>query len=372
MNIMLERDAQSNVKICFLLPYLETEYEGVARPFLNLAKASENDSVLIILLGCGKRLEDFVAHLGRPFVSLSTPKDIPKTLNDKSVDCLVVDDSLTSLRVLPYLSGIIAELFIYVQVLFGIHAFSNVFDTSTLVLRERVLYALSSFLPRSFIRNRYLNYLKLSKYVISNSKITSNLLHVLYGVKSDCVLYPSIDTDIFSPCSSKQNEVLVYLGSHGGDTPSLFTENIVENISRNNKVMINLLGNKTLARRIQNKFPSIKYHSGISDRELAKLYSSCLVTICPQVWEQFGYVPVESISCGTPVVAFNYMGPAEVISHGITGWLSNNDFDFISNVQTAISVDTSCMTQNCISSGARFSNHNIQQELQYFLSNLKR
>jgi len=71
----------------------------------------------------------------------------------------------------------------------------------------------------------------------------------------------------------------------------------------------------------------------ISDQELAKIYSECILTICPQKYEMFGYVVAESVSCGTPVLAFNCMGIAEIITHSRLGYLANNKKDFIKKIE---------------------------------------
>jgi glycosyltransferase involved in cell wall biosynthesis len=65
------------------------------------------------------------------------------------------------------------------------------------------------------------------------------------------------------------------------------------------------------------------------------MYSRSKITICPQKWEQFGLVPVESISCGTPVLAFNCMGFQETIDT-TTGWLANNEKDFLHILHNAL------------------------------------
>jgi glycosyltransferase involved in cell wall biosynthesis len=43
----------------------------------------------------------------------------------------------------------------------------------------------------------------------------------------------------------------------------------------------------------------------------------------------FGYVITESISCGTPVLAFNLMGPAEIITRTKMGVLANDEKELL-------------------------------------------
>ncbi|MEM2294296.1 MAG: glycosyltransferase, partial [Nitrososphaerota archaeon] len=80
---------------------------------------------------------------------------------------------------------------------------------------------------------------------------------------------------------------------------------------------------------IKSKYPGTIYYKNLSDRELAELYSRSRITICPQRWETFGYVEVESMACGTPVVAFNCMGVQETVIDGKTGWLAKNRREFL-------------------------------------------
>ncbi|MGE7110286.1 glycosyltransferase [Lysinibacillus sp. NPDC047702] len=56
---------------------------------------------------------------------------------------------------------------------------------------------------------------------------------------------------------------------------------------------------------------------------LSQIYSAAHVFIAPSIEEAFGKTIVESMSCETPVVAFNATGPADIIKHGETGYLSH-------------------------------------------------
>jgi glycosyltransferase involved in cell wall biosynthesis len=47
--------------------------------------------------------------------------------------------------------------------------------------------------------------------------------------------------------------------------------------------------------------------------------------VLPSVREQFGQVLVEGMACGRPPIAVDAFGPAEIVSHGETGWLVEPD-----------------------------------------------
>lgn len=66
---------------------------------------------------------------------------------------------------------------------------------------------------------------------------------------------------------------------------------------------------------------------GLSPEELAPLYSSADVLLSPSRYEPFGLVNLESLLCGTPVVATNTGGIPEVVEHGVTGYLVDDRGD---------------------------------------------
>lgn len=58
------------------------------------------------------------------------------------------------------------------------------------------------------------------------------------------------------------------------------------------------------------------------DERLALLYASADVMVGPSVQEAFGKTIIEAMACGTPVVAFDAGGPAEIVDHRKTGYLA--------------------------------------------------
>ena len=65
----------------------------------------------------------------------------------------------------------------------------------------------------------------------------------------------------------------------------------------------------------------LRLHAGISDARLAQLYRSASATVVAARLEPFGLVPLESLACGTPVVAVREGGYKETVVDGTNGYL---------------------------------------------------
>jgi len=70
----------------------------------------------------------------------------------------------------------------------------------------------------------------------------------------------------------------------------------------------------------------VAVHSGIPRASLWRAMTRAAVVLCPAQWDEpFGMAAADAQACGTPVVAFNRGGLAEVIVDGATGFLTAPD-----------------------------------------------
>ncbi|SKB66430.1 Glycosyltransferase involved in cell wall bisynthesis [Lachnospiraceae bacterium] len=60
------------------------------------------------------------------------------------------------------------------------------------------------------------------------------------------------------------------------------------------------------------------------DFHLKCVYNACDVFVSPSLYENLANTVMESLSCGTPVTAFNIGGMADMIRHGENGYLAEN------------------------------------------------
>lgn len=66
----------------------------------------------------------------------------------------------------------------------------------------------------------------------------------------------------------------------------------------------------------------VRIIGGVDRETLPFYYSAADVTVVPSYYEPFGLVPIESMACGTPVVASNVGGMKWTIKDGKTGFLA--------------------------------------------------
>jgi len=181
---------------------------------------------------------------------------------------------------------------------------------------------------------KYTNY---SKYIVSNSYFSREFLLRTYGINS-FVSYLGVDTDLFKQFEvSKQNFVL----SVGQCLPEKGFDFIIKSLSkivssiRPEFIIVSDQGNdlwrnylKDLADKLGVK---LRILTMIDDEELVLLYNKARLLVYAPYLEPFGLVPLEAMSCGTPIVAVKEGGVRESIIDNKTGILTERDEDYFAN-----------------------------------------
>ncbi len=79
--------------------------------------------------------------------------------------------------------------------------------------------------------------------------------------------------------------------------------------------------------------PLVEYVGEIGDHEKPEFLSGALGLLLPIDWpEPFGLVMIESMACGTPVIAYNRGSVPEVIDDGITGFVVEDELSAVTAV----------------------------------------
>lgn len=174
-------------------------------------------------------------------------------------------------------------------------------------------------------------YARYPNYIVVNSNFTKKLVSQFYGVESN-VSYLGVDNKLFKPMNIiKENYVL----SIGQCIPEKGFEFIIKSISEINtdirpKLIIvtdqgNLHWKKYLIELAIKLKVQIKILHLITDEQLVILYNKAKLIVYAPYKEPFGLVPLEAMSCGTPVVAVNEGGIKETVLNNETGILTERN-----------------------------------------------
>jgi len=86
----------------------------------------------------------------------------------------------------------------------------------------------------------------------------------------------------------------------------------------------------------------VEYMGEVDQSEKVGLLGGACATLFPIRWnEPFGLVMIESMACGTPVLAFNEGAAPEVVADGETGYLCRDEAEMVEKVGHIGDIDRS-------------------------------
>jgi glycosyltransferase involved in cell wall biosynthesis len=86
--------------------------------------------------------------------------------------------------------------------------------------------------------------------------------------------------------------------------------------------------------------PRITYTGNVSGAQKMKFISEAKALLFPIDWEEpFGMAVIEALACGTPVIAMKRGAMPEIIEHGVTGFLAENEKEFGEYMQRIDEID---------------------------------
>lgn len=147
--------------------------------------------------------------------------------------------------------------------------------------------------------------------LLANSEFTKRFMSYLYHLPFQGVVFPPVDTDVFRPANTPSaSRYLVALARNRSEEG----QNLLSAIAK--EVPLKVVGGAQVK--------GAANLGVVPDSELADILAGAEATIFPGIAEFFGYVVAESLACGTPVVAFDSGGPAQMVVSGETGVLVNS------------------------------------------------
>ena len=99
--------------------------------------------------------------------------------------------------------------------------------------------------------------------------------------------------------------------------------------------------------------PNVEYLGEIPHEAKVELLRRARATLFPITWEEpFGLVMIESMACGTPVLATRRGAVPEVVEHGVTGFVVDDPLELSTYVEAAAALDPASLRAHA---EARFS-----------------
>jgi glycosyltransferase involved in cell wall biosynthesis len=192
-----------------------------------------------------------------------------------------------------------------------------------LAAHYKLIYNLSSKFLEVLDKKSMKKFAENSEMIVANSNYLRGVYHS-FGVKVSKVIYPPLDCQLFRSKRSNfySNYILTYFGKE-------MKLSIIKKLADLGIDIVVFGGKISAAPKWLIKHPKIRFLGRISNEKLIHLYSNALFTLYPFLDEPFGYIPIESMACGTPVLTFNKQGPSETVQNEITGWLAKTDEEMI-------------------------------------------
>ena len=167
--------------------------------------------------------------------------------------------------------------------------------------------------------------------ILANSYFSHENILRQYG-KNAHVSYIGLDTKIFKPLNLERDNFVLSVGTCIPPKGYDFLIKSIAHIRKDKRPELVVVGNSSdegwvgfLKDLAEKKDVKLDILTQISDEELLKLYNTAKAVVYAPYLEPFGYVPLEAMACGTPVVGVKEGGIKETVRHNYTGILTQRD-----------------------------------------------
>lgn len=165
-------------------------------------------------------------------------------------------------------------------------------------------------------------------HVLVNSHYSRETLYRTYGIFAH-VAYLGVDAEKFHPLALPRESFVLSVGALNPRKGFDFLIRSLALLDAAQRPPLVLVSNAQDTREQQflehlatENQVSVTFKTLVSDEELVRLYNQARLTLYAPVMEPFGFVPLESMACGTPVVGVREAGVRESVIHNATGLLA--------------------------------------------------
>lgn len=183
----------------------------------------------------------------------------------------------------------------------------------------------------------FMNYI--ADYIIAIATHSFETLTAIYKIPKEKIsLIPNGIKDVFNIISFKnRNSIKIFFNIPVGDKVVIFVgrldsikgcEYLIESfkkvLEKNSNVRLIIVGDGNISKLMYISFPyltRIVFTGRLSESDLYKLYSIADLGVVPSLHEEFGYVAIEMMMHGLPIIANNTTGLSEIINDKYNGEL---------------------------------------------------
>ena len=376
----MKNKTDTKKKVCLIYDFL-TEFGGLEREIVNHAKMLKQEGYSVEILTCfyDQNVLDKMGFSKLKVTSICSIKTKSELLN--LVFCFLGFNKLKDFDPDLFISYSFPSNYLirkkHSKKLFYINHYPHFlylsgkeageWARSTKGLKRKVSLLLG-FLFRSYLKKLDKILLKQNDVNVVNSYFTQKRLKKIYKVNMK-VIYPPVDP-IFKPTKKLIKDKFIFCP--GRIIPDKKYELLIKAMSyMKNKTPLYFSGQgeegykKHLLKLAKSLNVKLKFLGHLSTKSLVKYYSSALCCAFPTPKEDFGLVPAESLSCGTPCVAWNDGGgPTEQIINDVTGFLAKpyNLKDFAKKLDLCIENNLKKNKKKILSCAKRFSFTTIKNQ----------
>ena len=154
--------------------------------------------------------------------------------------------------------------------------------------------------------------------VCVSESVKESLLHFSPVTAPIHTVVNGVDTTVFCPRKKKEN-ALLFVGRFSKEKNIPFLLKVYKEIAKKEDFKLWLVGDGPERKAIEvmaqklGIASNIVYWGILTGNALAEVYAAAAVTVSPSVTEAFGMTTLESIACGTPVIASRTAGTNELL-----------------------------------------------------------
>ncbi len=206
---------------------------------------------------------------------------------------------------------------------------------------------------------RDLEFAQYSTNLLANSYFSHESILRQYG-KNAYVSYIGVDTKMFKPLNLKRDNFVLSVGTCIPPKGYDFLIKSIAHIPKEERPELVIVGNSSdegwvsyLKELAKEKEVELDILTMISDEDLIQLYNKAKLVVYAPYLEPFGYVPLEAMACGTPVVGVKEGGIRETVRHNKNGLLTQRDEKDFANAIIKLTNDEE-LWNKCSETGKKY------------------